>query len=208
MKKYLALVTASLIGLAGVTSASAADAVAHGNHEAKTDHVRKHAPKMHKMHKKGELPRELQDLDLSSKQKAQIQKIMEANRPQQPESRPAPDAAKRAEFQQKMQQHRAAEQSLITGKHFDEAAARRLVEERHAQFERDAAERKQRITDMEVKRLKERHDIFQVLTAKQQKQLLDKQQQRLKEREARRLQRHNAMPHGQHHPQPVPAPQN
>lgn len=167
MKKYIAVAAASLIGLAGI--ATAADAVSQNNRPAKQGH---------KMNQKGGLPRDLQELNLSSKQKAQIQKIMEANRVQQAEQRPTFDAAKRTEFQQKMQQRRTAEQNLITAKQFDEAAARRLVNERQAEFEQHAVERRQRMAEMEVKRLKERHDIFQVLTAKQQKQLLENQQKR------------------------------
>lgn len=136
---------------------------------------------------------------------------MEANRPQQADKRPTVDAAKRAEFQQKMQQRRAAEQALITGKNFDEAAARRLVNERQAEFEQHAAERKQRMADMEVKRLKERHDIFQVLTAKQQKQLLENQQKRQQERADRKAQRgQQGQPNMQGEPRPdmPPMPQN
>lgn len=178
MKKYIAVAAASLIGLAGI--ATAADAVSQNNRPAKQGH---------KMNQKGGLPRDLQELNLSSKQKAQIQKIMEANRVQQAEQRPTFDAAKRTEFQQKMQQRRTAEQNLITAKQFDEAAARRLVNERQAEFEQHAVERRQRMAEMEVKRLKERHDIFQVLTAKQQKQLLENQQKRQQERAARQAQR-------------------
>ncbi|WP_373752714.1 Spy/CpxP family protein refolding chaperone [Neisseria weixii] len=206
MKKYIAVAAASLIGLAGV--ASAADAVSQNSRPAKHGHMHKHGQKMYQ---KGELPRDLQELNLSSKQKAQIQKIMEANRPQQADKRQAPDAAKRAEFQQKMQQRRAAEQALITGKNFDEAAARRLVNERQAEFEQHAAERKQRMADMEVKRLKERHDIFQVLTAKQQKQLLENQQKRQQERVARKAQSSQpGQPNMQGEPRPdmPPMPQN
>ncbi|PSJ81255.1 hypothetical protein [Neisseria iguanae] len=81
-----------------------------------------------------------------------------------------------------MQQRRAAEQTLIIGKHFDEAAARRLVNERQAELKQHTAERKQRMVDMEVKCLKERHDIFQILPAKQQKQLLENQRKRQQER--------------------------
>ncbi|WP_165006931.1 Spy/CpxP family protein refolding chaperone [Neisseria yangbaofengii] len=141
-----------------------------------------------KMHQKGKLPCGLQALNLGSKQKAQIQKIMEANRPQQTDSRQALYAANRAECQQKIQQCRASEQALITGKNFNEAAARRLINERQAEFEQHAAERKQHMADMEVKRLKERHGIFQVLTAKQQKQLLENRQKRQQERTHRKAQ--------------------
>ena len=110
-----------------------------------------------------------------------------------------------------MQQRRAAEQALITGKNFDEAAARRLVNERQAEFEQHAAERKQRMADMEVKRLKERHDIFQVLTAKQQKQLLENQQKRQQERATRKAQSSQpGQPNMQGEPRPdmPPMPQN
>ncbi|MRN37974.1 hypothetical protein CRG49_000185 [Neisseria sp. N95_16] len=206
MKKYIAVAAASLIGLAGV--ATAAEAVSQNSRPAKQGHMHKHGQKMHQ---KGELPRDLQELNLSNKQKAQIQKIMEANRPQQADKRPTVDAAKRAEFQQKMQQRRAAEQALITGKNFDQAAARRLVNERQAEFEQHAAERKQRMVDMEVKRLKERHDIFQVLTAKQQKQLLENQQKRQQERADRKAQRsQQSQPNMQGEPRPdmPPMPQN
>ncbi|WP_253452535.1 Spy/CpxP family protein refolding chaperone [Neisseria perflava] len=129
------------------------------------------------------MPRDLQDLNLSKKQQTKIQQILDANRPQRADNAPqvqrpdnkAPNEAQRAEFEQRMQAQRAAEQQIISSKHFDEAAARRMVEERQAEFEKNAAERKQRRADMEVRRLKERHDIFQVLTAKQQKQWLENQ---------------------------------
>lgn len=201
MKKYLAFAAASLIGLAGV--AAAADAVAQNNphapHAAEGKKAYRHTAKMHP---KGGLPRELQELNLSAKQKAEIQKIMEANRPQA-KDRPVFDAAKHEAFKQKMQQQRTAEHNLITAKRFDEAAARRLIEERQAGFEQNAAERKKQMADMEVKRLQERHAVFQVLTPKQQKQLLDNQQKRREERARRRAQR--IEPHLQ---ESQPAPQN
>lgn len=208
MKKYIAVAAASLIGLAGV--AAAADAVSQQSRPAKQGHPHKHD---RKMQQKDGLPRDLQALNLSSKQKAQIQKIIEANRAQQAEKRPAFDAAKRTELQQKMQQYRAAEQNLIIAKQFDEAAARRLAEDRHAEFERQAAEHRQRMVEKEVLGLKERHDIFQVLTAKQQKQLLENRQKREQERAARQTQRGKPVqPDMQSQPRPdtqwEPVPQN
>lgn len=202
MKKYIALATASIIGLATVAHAAAPTAQANG---PETKMGKPHSG--HKMQQPGELPRELQELNLSNKQKAQIQKIMEANRPAQQE-RPALDATKRAEMAQKMQQHRQAEQNLITSKHFDEVAARQLVNARHAEMAQNEAQRRQLMADMEVKRLQERHDIFQVLTAKQQKQLLENQQKRQQER-ANRQAKHGQP--GEARPgedRPAPAPQN
>lgn len=187
MKKYLAVAAASLIGLAGVATAAntAANTVAHNHahemHQAHDGH-RMH----HQMHKKGELPRDLKDLNLSNKQKAEIKKILETNRAQQPKDA-LPQQARQAEFAQKMQQQRNAEQAIIGSKKFDEAAARRLIAERQAEHEQHAAERKQRMADMQLNRLKERHEIFQVLTAKQQKQWLENQNQRME----KRMQRHS-----------------
>lgn len=186
MKKYIAVAIASLVGLAGV--ATAAGTVAHHN-------AHKHEAGF-QAHKKGELPRDLQELNLSSKQKTKIEKIIEANRPQNPmvntpEMQPnpqdmtpppaetqAPNDAKRAEFQKKMEERRMAEQKLVSSKSFDEAAARRMIAERHAEHEQNATERQQKMADMEIKRLKERHDIFQILTPKQQQQWLENQKNR------------------------------
>lgn len=200
MKKYLAVAAASLIGLAG--AAAAADAVSQQSRPPK--HERN-------MHREDGLPRDLQALNLSSKQKAQIRKIIETNRAQQAGKRQVFDAAQRAGFEQKMQQHRAAEQNLITARQFDEAAARRLVEARHAEFEQHAAEAKQRMAEKEVLRLKERHDIFQVLTAKQQRQWLENRQKRRQEHAARQAQRGNPpQPDMQGGPRPdaLPIPQD
>lgn len=196
MKKYLAIAAVSVIGLAGI--ATAAETVAQSNN--------RFAKQGLQMHPKGELPRDLQDLNLSAKQKAEIQKIMEANRAQRPdntqsqapEGRPdmkrdgqALSEAQRAEFQKKMTERRAAEQNLISAKRFDETAARRMVEDRQA----ERAQRQQHQTEREIARLKERHGIFQVLTAKQQKQWLENQNKRMEQRGKFRGNR------GEQHPQ-------
>ncbi|WP_211296552.1 hypothetical protein [Neisseria iguanae] len=57
--------------------AEVTDTVSQNNRPVKQGHMHKHG---HKMRLKGELPRELQELNLSSTQKTQIQKIMAANR--------------------------------------------------------------------------------------------------------------------------------
>ena len=183
MKKYLALAAASLIGLAGV--ATAAENVANTNAQA--------GKRGYSMKANGELPRDLQALNLSNKQKADIQKIMEANRPQRAESilegqsagtstDQAARAARRAEMQQKMTAHRTAEHNLISAKRFDEAAARNMIAERQAAHEQHAAERRQHHAERELSRLKERHAIFQVLTTKQQQQWLENQNKRMEKR--------------------------
>ncbi|QEY23776.1 Spy/CpxP family protein refolding chaperone [Neisseria animalis] len=160
MKKYFAIAAASLIGLAGI--AAAAENMAH--HNARSDKAER------AMHKKGELPRDLQALNLNSKQKADIQKIIETHRADTKRDRTSNEAF-RAEFRKKMQEYRAAEQQLISAKTFDETAARRMI-----------AEHNQHHTDKEVQRLKTRHAVFQVLTPSQQKQWLDNQNKRMEKR--------------------------
>ncbi|STZ77054.1 Spy/CpxP family protein refolding chaperone [Bergeriella denitrificans] len=186
MKKYLAIAAASIIGLAGVATAS--ETIAHNKAENA-----KQSSRMHQ-HKKDGLPRDLQALKLSSKQEAEIKKILESNRPQRSEQDRAARESRRNEFQQRMNERRAAEQKLISAKNFDEAAARRLIAERQAEHDRLTAERNRSDADRAVARLKERHAIFQVLDAKQQKQWLENQNKREKH-EAFRGKR------GEHRPQ-------
>lgn len=163
MKKIAAITAATLIALSGAAVAAPAA-------------QQEPALAMQKM-QKGELPRDLQELNLSSKQKAQIQTIMEANRPQMPEG--APEMRGEGKRDDNMKQafaaEQAAEQKLISSKNFDEAAARKLVSERQAKMQQHMAEHQQKQTDHEIKRLKERHDIFQVLNSQQQKQWLENQ---------------------------------
>lgn len=178
MKKYLTAAAASLIGLAGI--AAAADTIAQ-QHTHRSEH--------HREIKKGELPYGLQQLNLSNKQKIQIQKIIDNSRTR-PVKDTLPQQARRAEFVQKIKARHAAEQTLISSKTFNETAARKLIAERQSQQDQNAAERRKRNADKEIKRLKLQHDIFQTLTPAQQQKWLNDQKQRLEKR-FDRMQRQN-----------------
>lgn len=157
MKKITAIAAAALLGITG--AAVAADSAANMQQ-----------PKQTREFKRGELPRDLQALNLSATQKTRIQAILQEGRPAQTEL----SEAQRNQMRAQAQAHRAAEQSLIANKTFDEAAARRLIAER----EQARAQFQQRHADLEMQQLKKRHAIFQVLTPAQQKQWLESQSKR------------------------------
>ena len=113
MKKITAIAAAALLGITG--AAVAADSAANMQQ-----------PKQTREFKRGELPRDLQALNLSAAQKTRIQAILQEGRPAQTEL----SEAQRNQMRAQAQAHRAAEQSLIANKTFDEAAARRLIAER------------------------------------------------------------------------------
>ena len=148
--------------------------LAHGD---KNQGNRPHKAKGDKWAQRGGLPRGFEQLDLSEEQKAKIRNIMVQHRAQQPENH----ADRRAQFQQKMMQRQSQEQQLMSGKTFDEQAARKLIAERQqerAELERQHAER-------ELQMLRVRHEAFQVLNPAQQQQyiaLQKQQQQRFAER--------------------------
>ena len=157
MKKITAIAAAALLGITG--AAVAADSAANMQQ-----------PKQTREFKRGELPRDLQALNLSAAQKTRIQAIMQEGRPAQTEL----SEAQRNQMRAQAQAHRAAEQSLMANKTFDEAVARRLIAER----EQARAQFQQRHADFEMQQLKKRHAIFQVLTPAQQKQWLESQSKR------------------------------
>lgn len=157
MKKITAIAAAALLGITG--AAVAADSAANMQQ-----------PKQTREFKRGELPRDLQALNLSAAQKTRIQAIMQEGRPAQTEL----SEAQRNQMRAQAQAHRAAEQSLMANKTFDEAVARRLIAER----EQARAQFQQRHADFEMQQLKKRHAIFQVLTPAQQKQWQESQNKR------------------------------
>ena len=157
MKKITAIAAAALLGITG--AAVAADSAANMQQ-----------PKQTREFKRGELPRDLQALNLSATQKTRIQAILQEGRPAQTEL----SEAQRNQMRAQAQAHRAAEQSLMANKTFDEAVARRLIAER----EQARAQFQQRHADFEMQQLKKRHAIFQVLTPAQQKQWLESQSKR------------------------------
>ena len=157
MKKITAIAAAALLGITG--AAVAADSAANMQQ-----------PKQTREFKRGELPRDLQALNLSATQKTRIQAILQEGRPAQTEL----SEAQRNQMRAQAQAHRAAEQSLMANKTFDEAVARRLIAER----EQARAQFQQRHADFEMKQLKKRHAVFQVLTPAQQKQWLESQSKR------------------------------
>lgn len=189
MKKYLGIATVSLLGLAGV--ATAADTAARHYQETQQQNeyrpAHKHGKAHHKDHdrrdkdsRKGErkadrLPYGLHDLDLSSKQKAQIEKILAERKRSEQTPNQAEFAQRHAQMQQQAETWRNTRQQLITGKTFDEAAARRLIEERQNLHQRLMAEQQQKSAEWELQRLKDSHAVFQVLNAEQQKKWLEKQ---------------------------------
>lgn len=196
MKKYLGIATVSLLGLAGV--ATAADTAARHYTETTQQNEYRPAHKHGKAHqkdhdrhdknsRKGEhkterkanrLPYGLHDLDLSSKQKAQIEKILAERKRNEQAPNQAEFAQRHAQMQQQAEIWRNTRQQLITGKTFDEAAARRLIEERQNLHQRLMAEQQQKSAEWELQRLKDSHAVFQVLNAEQQKKWLEKQNRR------------------------------
>ena len=157
MKKITAIAAAALLGITG--AAVAADSAANMQQ-----------PKQTREFKRGELPRDLQALNLSATQKTRIQAILQEGRPAQTEL----SEAQRNQMRAQAQAHRAAEQSLMANKTFDEAVARRLIAER----EQARAQFQQRHADFEMQQLKKRHAVFQVLTPAQQKQWQERQNKR------------------------------
>lgn len=168
--KKLTIATLALMTTAGVAFA------ANGNDNAPRMDGEHRGGKMMREHKKSDLPRGFEQLNLTDAQKAKIKAIVEADQP-------APKANRDdASFKQKMEARRAAEQKLMSNKTFDEAAARQMIVERQQerlQMEREHAER-------ELQMLKKRHAIYQVLTPAQQKQLQELQQRRMKNFENRK----------------------
>lgn len=161
MKKLTTLtLMAALLGSATTT------VLAH-DHEHSHAHQHSHD----KVAKKGEqLPRDLRALNLNTEQKNKIQTILN-----QLHQRPAqPSATERQALEQKINQRQAAEQQLISAKTFNESEARRLINERR----QDRAEFERRQDEMQLKNLKARHEIFQVLTPEQQQQWLNQRKNR------------------------------
>ncbi len=169
--KKLTIATLALMTTAGVAfAANKTDTAANPNGEHR-------GGKMMREHKKSDLPRGFEQLNLTDAQKAKIKAIVEANQPTAPKAN-RDDAS----FKQKMEARRAAEQKLMSNKTFDEAAARQMIVERQQerlQMEREHAER-------ELQMLKKRHAIYQVLTPAQQKQLQELQQRRMENFENRK----------------------
>ncbi|MCP1659381.1 Spy/CpxP family protein refolding chaperone [Neisseria perflava] len=112
------------------------------------------------------IPPMFADLNLSEEQKAQIKKILNDNKPAQAEGKDD----KRAEFEKQFEARRTAEAALLKNATFDEAAAKKLIEE----GQQNKAERDAKRAEMELSMLKTRHAIFQVLTPEQQQKLLER----------------------------------
>ncbi|UOP04290.1 Spy/CpxP family protein refolding chaperone [Conchiformibius kuhniae] len=151
MQRAGALVLSLFIGM---NFAAAADAVRHGGEYRRV---------------RGDeaLPRGFDKLDLSAAQKAQIRAIVRADQ----ETRQSPESvrAQREALRRKMQSWREQERRLLGNRRFDEEAAQRLIAERHQ--ERLAWQRQQH----ELRMLKKRHAIFQVLTPEQQRRYREMQ---------------------------------
>lgn len=159
--------TVTLLALSAALFSTATFAHDHESHNT-------HAPKAHaQIMKKNQAMKKpfnaFEGLNLTEQQKAQIKQIQQSHRPQfSAEHRKNLQAA-----QDKFEQHRLAEDKIITSKTFDEHAARQLIEAR--QQERLTMEKKR--AEFELNNLKKRHAIFQVLTPAQQKQFLANQEQ-------------------------------
>lgn len=169
MKKLTAVSAAVLMGLA--LTACSAD---------RHDRGPRTEQGMKKDFKRGGMPRDLAELNLTDAQKAQIKQIMEQNRPQarQQGQRPAPDDAQREQFRNQMQVQHAAEQQLILAPAFDEAAAKQLIAQENQQQAAHLQQREATHDAFELQQLKTRHAVMQVLTPEQRQQWLANQQKR------------------------------
>ncbi|MCP1772175.1 protein CpxP [Neisseria perflava] len=160
------------------------------------------------------IPPMFADLNLSEEQKAQIKKILNDNKPAQAEGKDD----KRAEFEKQFEARRTAEAALLKNATFDEAAAKKLIEE----GQQNKAERDAKRAEMELSMLKTRHAIFQVLTPEQQQKLLERKPMERKPMEGKPGEGHGKPgehkgpqdpapegrgPQGAPHDAPPPAPQ-
>ena len=105
-------------------------------------------------------------LNLSSSQKAQIEKIRNQYRPNETVQN------QKSQHEAQMQQHRTQMNALLQSKTFDEPQARALI----AQQQQWHAAQQQQRAEFQLNRMKEQHAIFQVLTPAQQKQWLEQRQ--------------------------------
>ena len=160
--KKLAIITLAIAAIS--TTACSAVAGEHNKNERRSG---AYTQKNHgeRMSRDG-LPRGFDKLDLSAAQKTQIQAIMQQDRPQANENR-------RAEMWQQLENRRVEEQKMLQNPAFDEAATRQMLNER-------MTTQQQKMVEFELKRLKNRHAAFQVLTPAQQTQFLEQQAQRRK----------------------------
>lgn len=152
MKKTVALTLALLLG---TNIAVAADF---------SSFLSKYGFFQHVVGQKKALPRGFDRLNLSEQQKARIYAIVEADRREYEEHQHANH--RQQSFQQRMQTRKEQERRLLSSKQFDEKTARQMIAER--QQERLSVQRGH--AERELRMLKKRHAIFQVLTPAQQKQ--------------------------------------
>lgn len=181
-KRIISAVVVAVLTSTGIALATNQDGAIRDDMPPFHQQDREHAPKFDKSAHEG-LPHKFNQLKLTDKQKAEIKKIMEANRPEKPSK--DTQAQRREQFKQKMEQRRQQEQKLMMSKTFDEQAARQMIAQR--QQERAAMEREQ--AERELQMLKTRHAVFQVLTAEQQKQYLENQKQHQQRRSQEREKR-------------------
>lgn len=143
-------------------------------------HASQHREGKSKMHhhfkgKKSDLPRGFENLNLTDAQKAKIKAIVEADR----ETKPTPRTKPNADIQAKMKNHQEQMQQIMNSKTFNETAARQMIAERQAQHQQNRIQMEREHAERELKMLKKRHAIYQVLTPAQQKQLQEQQQKRM-----------------------------
>ncbi|WP_373740560.1 Spy/CpxP family protein refolding chaperone [Neisseria sp.] len=177
MKRITAISIAVVVALAGVAVAAGTAATI----AASEPQAEQYVPVNKQKHP---MPYDLRELGLNETQQAKIHAILEEGRLNRERSK---KSAKRAETEQKIQARRNTEQQLLLGDKFDEAAAKRLTAERLAAYRSSAAEREQRFAEAEMRRLKQRYAVLQVLTPQQRQQWLDIQN------------RSPAAPHGGHY---------
>ncbi|ASK27494.1 Spy/CpxP family protein refolding chaperone [Neisseria chenwenguii] len=204
MKKYLAAATAALT--LSATACAAQPPKDKPAYDCSRDCTRSE-----------HLPHGFDRLDLSSRQKAKIRKILENERRERQAERSAHEEKMKAKFASLEAQHeerikkeaerQAAVDKLISGKKFDEAAARRLIGEEEAESDRmiadmnaDRAEHKPQHEAAQLRRLKNFHAMFQVLTPKQQQQWLEQRKQRAADKAERRKPRPET-PEADQHPE-------
>ncbi|QMT31730.1 Spy/CpxP family protein refolding chaperone [Alysiella filiformis] len=173
MKKLTAL-TVALMMSAGVAMAASHIEPAPMERGGKHHHGKMHG-------KKDGLPFGFAELNLSDEQKAKIKAIMEADRPQSPRN----DEQKIAQWQKRMENQREQERNLMSHKHFDENAARKMI----AQRQQEREQQRQQNGERELQMLKKRHAVFQVLTPEQQQQYQANQEKKMAEMAKRHAER-------------------
>ena len=158
--------TTLIIALSLLTASSVSGMVlAHQYNQEGSRHER---GMQHQYSRQLPLQRTLASLALTESQQAQIQQLMQQHR------------ATRAVWQRDDSVRQQLEALLAAG-HFDEVAARQLLEQQQQQQ-----------LEQRLSQLKLRHEMLQVLTAEQRAQLAEKQRERRQKWQHKKQQRDNS----------------